>query len=146
MNAHRRIPSRRIAFLLAAGNRLVACLLCGAAFTSRLQAQNPVQRVFTACTTSGDVYTERQVQAAARFIGDSTRSPRPARARPTSPNVIGFVTDTLGVPERGSFSPVRAADSELVRRAAQEYTRWRFTPAMATGCRVRQLVVVALQE
>jgi hypothetical protein len=125
--------------------RTFVIAMCAIGVGVRLEAQNPVQPIFAHCSAPTDVFTELQVQRAARLVADSLRSPRPTAARSDSPNVITFIVDTLGVPERSSLSRVRTSDSALVERAASGFVRWRFSPAVASGCRVRQRVVVAVQ-
>lgn len=117
---------------------------CMALCASRLQAQNPVQPVFANCPAPADLFSETQVQQAAHWLPDSARSPRPTMSGRGAPTVVSFVVDTLGVPERSGFARVRGTDSLLVERARSEFVRWRFTPALATGCKVRQRVVTAV--
>lgn len=112
---------------------------------SALNAQTPVQPAFAVCPPSMDIFSQRQVQVSARLIGDSSALRRVGAARPDSPNVVQLVVDTLGLPERGSFKAVRVQDSTLLRAAAIDVMRWRFTPAVASGCKVRERIVLALR-
>ncbi len=113
---------------------------------SRVRAQNPVQPVFTDCVTASTwTASERQVTFPARFIGDTTVSPQPQPRQVTSRDVVEFIVDTLGVPSPETFRVVMQSDSLLVERAHAQVRRWRFTPAVASGCKVRQRVTVALR-
>jgi hypothetical protein len=40
---------------------------------------------------------------------------------------------------------LRLSDSSLVRRAQNSIGRWRYEPARASDCHVRQLVIAALR-
>ncbi|MGH7617419.1 MAG: hypothetical protein ACREPM_09345 [Gemmatimonadaceae bacterium] len=123
-----------------------ASLLIIAASASPLLSQSPVQTVFSACPVTSHVFTEREVQVAAKPIGDSSRSPRPIIGRSTDSNTIAFVVDTLGVPETASLVRVHLADTLLWTRVERAYRDWRFEPAMASGCKVRQRVVAAIKQ
>ncbi len=120
---------------------VVLCLIIAPV---RSFAQRPVQGVFTACPTGLPLFTEASVQSSARFVADSSVRPRPTPAGPKSVNVVRFVVDTAGRVEGQTFVAVRLADSALFRRAQNSIGRWRFEPARASGCHVRQLVTAAL--
>lgn len=119
-------------------------LACVAAGPSTAKAQNPVQSVFTACPNPARVFRATEVQVTAHFMSDSTRSPRPSVADRQSPNVVQFVVDTLGVPDLGTLKWIRVTDSLLVRQAAATIGAWRYRPAIATACKVRQLVLTGV--
>jgi len=126
--------------------KLVCALVAVSLGAARAAAQNPVQASFTSCpTAASQVATERQVQFPAQWIGDTTSSPKPGRADATSPNVVQFVVDTLGLPDTTTWRAIKHADSALVARAKARVAAWRYTPAMASGCRVKQLLTVALR-
>jgi hypothetical protein len=90
------------------------------------------------------VFRASEVQVTARFISDSTRSPRPSAAERQSPNVVQFVVDTLGAPDLRTLKWIHVTDSLLVRQAAATVGRWRYSPAVATACKVRQLVLTGV--
>lgn len=125
--------------------RALAVAACTTAVAGALGAQSPVQTVFAQCPSTTTIFSERQVQVAARFLADSSRSPRPATADPKSPNVVAFVVDTLGRPEPATLTRVRVTDSALVQRAAVGISEWRYSPAVASGCKVRERVVAAVR-
>ena len=110
------------------------------------RAQNPVQTTFATCPAPSAIYSARQVQQPARLISDSLRLPRLSPDTAHARDIVSFVVDTLGVPERATFANVRAADSALVQRAGARLATWRFSPAVATGCKVRQRVVVSVTD
>ena len=108
-------------------------------------AQNPVQPIFTMCPTSTRVYSAREVQVAARPLADSIASIQIVASPPRSAaNTIAFVVDTLGLPEANSLAALHIADSTLWHRAEAEFRQWRFQPARASGCKVRQRVVAVI--
>jgi hypothetical protein len=107
-------------------------------------AQNPVQPIFATCPPVTRVYSAREVQVAAKPRADSTRMLRIVISPHAGANMIAFVVDTLGVPEQNSIAALQIADSSLWRQAQVEFRRWRFEPARASGCRVRQRVVAAV--
>jgi hypothetical protein len=108
-------------------------------------AQNPVQPIFTGCATSTRIYSAREVQVAVRPLADSIASLRIVVSPPrSSANTITFVVDTLGLAESNSLAPVQIADSTLWHRAQTEFQRWRFQPARASGCKVRQRVTAVM--
>jgi hypothetical protein len=125
---------------LHAGVFALALALCG----RRLSAQNPVQSAFVVCPTGAPVFSVRQVQTPARLLRDSSRSPEIQPAPVDAPNVVSFIVDTAGVPERASVTRVRVADSTLVDHAIRNLSSWRYRPAIASGCKVRQRVEVAV--
>lgn len=106
-----------------------------------LSAQNPVQPTFAVC--SSRPMSAIQVQTPVRFIGDSMRSPRPDSG--AGANVVQFVVDTSGVPDARTFELRRVADSVLVAGVRRDLVLWRFTPAIASGCKVPQIVVTAVR-
>ena len=115
-----------------------------ALLAARARSQNPIQTIFTTCPPSNWVATERQVTFPARLIGDSNGAPakRPVQNARDS---VAFVVDTLGVPDTGTIRILPQRDSLLASRARADVGRWRFTPAIASGCRVRQRVAVPYQ-
>jgi hypothetical protein len=125
--------------------RLVMASLLVVACASSIRAQNPVQPVFTACPAPADVYSALQVQVAAKRIVDSTTSPRLVATQPGDAKTIAFTVDTLGVPEAGSLVRLGLADTPLWNQVAAAYRKWRFRPARASGCKVRQRVVTAVE-
>jgi hypothetical protein len=108
-------------------------------------AQHPVQPVFVLCPTGSPLFTERGVQVPAQFLPDSGVRPSPAPPESKSENVVRFVVDTTGRVEARTFVALRLGDSSLVRRAQNNIGRWRYEPARASGCHVRQLVIAALR-
>jgi hypothetical protein len=127
----------RLRFKLAA-----LCLIIGPV---RAFAQDPVQPVFRLCPTGSPLFTERGVQVPAQFLPDSGVRPSPAPPESKSANVVRFVVDTTGRVEARTFVALRLSDSSLVRRAQNSIGRWRYEPARASGCHVRQLVIAALR-
>jgi hypothetical protein len=125
--------------------RMVVAALLVSALAVSAKAQDPVQRVLTLCPTSGRVVSEREAGFAARFLSDSTASPRPTVTTRQSTDVVQFVVDTLGNPNPRTFKVVRATDSALVKQAELSLRRWHYSPAVATGCKVPQEVVTAVR-
>jgi hypothetical protein len=123
----------------------LVAVACVALAAGRLPGQNPAQTVFAACPSSSTVFSERAVQVPAKFVGDTTISPAPVLRTAATRSVVSFVVDTLGVPERSSLVAVNSTDTTLVAMLAPQLSRWRFSPALASGCRVRQRVVTAVR-
>jgi hypothetical protein len=100
------------------------------------------------CSQQGAPYFEFQVEVPARFIPDSTVSPRPAGAPGVRgddlPALVQFVVDTAGVPDTRSYKILVGRDAQLVAAGRDVLTRWRFVPARLGGCPVRQLVQTPL--
>jgi hypothetical protein len=117
------------------------CLVVG---LRRSSAQQPVQPVFELCPTGLPVFTTNAVQVPARFVADSSVRPRPVLTRSDSSNMVRFVVDTTGRVEPQTFQGLRVTDSSLFRRAQNNIGRWRYEPARASGCRVRQVVIASL--
>ena len=117
------------------------CLVFGSLKTS---AQRPVQPVFAQCPTGLPLFTQAEVQVPAKFVGDSSVRPRPVSTRRDSANVVRFVVDTTGRIEPKTLVGLRVADSSVFRRAQNTIGRWRYEPARASGCRVRQVVIASL--
>ena len=108
----------------------------------RSEAQNPVQPIFAACGTSNWVATERQVTVPARLLRDSAASPE-GKLREGNPRIVfQFVVDTLGVPDTATVRMIPKEDAAVAERAKRDIGKWRYTPAIATGCKVRQVVTV----
>lgn len=124
--------------------RIKLAALIVVAGSLRLAAQQPVQPVFAQCPTGLPLFTEVSVQVPARLLPDSGVHPRPVSTRRDSANVIRFVVDTMGRVEPESLRGVRISDSSLFRRAQGSAGRWRYVPARASGCRVRQVVTASL--
>jgi hypothetical protein len=127
--------------MYAAPTAAVLCLLVGAL---RASAQQPVQTVFAQCPTGLPLFTEDAVQVPARFVSDTSLRPSPVATRRDSANVVRFVVDTTGRVEPQSLRAVRVTDSAVFRRAQNNIGRWRYEPARASGCRVRQVVTASL--
>jgi hypothetical protein len=119
------------------------CLVVG---LRRSSAQQPVQPVFGPCPTGLPLFTTNSVQVPARFVADSSVRPRPVLTRSDSANLVRFVVDTAGRVEPQTFEGPRVTDSSLFRRAQNNIGRWRYEPARASGCRVRQVVVASLSR
>lgn len=117
------------------------CLVIGSV---RVPAQLPVQSAFVQCPTGLPLFTEASVQTPARFVADSSVRPTPVSIRHDSANVVRFVVDTNGRVEPQTFYGLRVTDSSMFRRAQNNIGRWRYEPARASGCRVRQIVMAAL--
>ncbi len=117
------------------------CLVVGSLRTS---AQSPVQAVFAPCPTGLPLFTEASVQVPARLVADSTVRPRPVSTQRDSANVVSFVVDTTGRVEPSTLVALHVADSSLFRRVQNNIGRWRYEPARASGCRVRQVVIVSI--
>ena len=86
-----------------------------------------------------------QVDVPARFIGDTTRIPRPdvsiriVRGDDNSA-LVQFVVDTLGVPVATSLRMLITPPALTKDVVDEAIVSWRYTSAMARGCRVKQLV------
>ncbi len=121
----------------------LAASLAVAVSSSVLQAQNPVQASFVSCPVSAHVYSGREAQVAAKPVVDSAMTLRPVVGDSAEAN-IAFTVDTLGIPEAQSLVRLRLPDPLLWSRVEAAYRRWRFQPAMASGCKVRQRVVATV--
>lgn len=115
---------------------------------SRLSAQNPAATIFTACPSPADVFNARQVQVQAKPIADSA-SARPVdivvlAAGSRTPATVALTVDTLGRVEPGSLVRLSSADTLAWRAAESSYHTWRFRPAVASGCKVRQRVLAVV--
>jgi len=124
---------------------LVVASLWSPLSPSSLWAQNPVQSVLAACPASAHVFSEREVQVVAKLVVDSTMALRPVVTRVVDTNSIAFTVDTSGVPEAGSLVRLRLADTMMWNRVEVAYRKWRFEPAIASGCKVRQRVVATVK-
>ena len=74
------------------------------------------------------------------WIPDSTLAVHPVVTPDLTASLLQFVVDTAGVPEAASFHPLKVTDTAIVAEARRSFARWRFTPAVVTGCKVRQLM------
>ena len=84
---------------------------------------------------------EHQVDKTVEFITDTTIGAVPTMDFPTEPeNLAQFVVDTLGRPDSLSLKFLKVRDPSIVRAVARVIRSWRFTPAMAGGRKVCQLV------
>ncbi len=124
--------------------RLEFTVVCLAGMSLRASAQLPVQSVFADCPPGLPVFKEAAVQVPAKFLPDPTVRPIPVKAQLDSANVVRFVVDTTGTVDPKTFVGLHVADSAIFRRAQNNMGRWRFEPARASGCRVRQFVVASL--
>ncbi len=91
-----------------------------------------------------------QVEVPARFIGDSTRIPRPDVAirvarGDTNSALVQFVVDTLGVSVVTSLKMLITPSALTKDVVDAAIISWRYTPAMLRGCRVPQLVQTPLR-
>ena len=86
------------------------------------------------------VYFSFQVEQPASWIVDSTLEVHPLPDSRRPPNLVQFVIDTAGVPRPLTFKVLKVTDSALVLEARRSLAKWRFTPAVLSGCRVAQLV------
>jgi len=109
---------------------LIGAILCAPAL-ARAQSH--------ACADS-TVHFEFQTSAPARWLPDSTAGVHPTSAVRSPSNVVQFIVDTLGTPQPSTFKVLKVSDSTVIREAQRSVARWRFSPAMLNGCRVRQLV------
>lgn len=114
---------------------LVGCLVAAA---PNVRAQN--------CRPPDHPYFEFQVTQPARFLGDTAARPRPAadrfaaRAGDASAFIVQFVVDSTGRPEAGSMKVLQAPSAVAADSVRAGFTAWQFSPAVASGCRVPQLV------
>jgi hypothetical protein len=76
----------------------------------------------------------------ARWIVDTALAVHPTPAVRNPPNMVQFVVDTSGVPVVRTFRPLKVTDAVLVEEARRSLSQWRFTPAIRSGCTVRQLI------
>jgi hypothetical protein len=65
---------------------------------------------------------------------------KPLATSAHSPTVVEFVVDTLGVPDLRTLLAKRGTDSLTIKQASQTVARLRYTPAVASGCKVPQRV------
>jgi hypothetical protein len=114
----------------------VGLVLC----VSASNAQSPVQSIFATCPTPARVYSALQVQTPAKLIPDSSGSQRSGAKPSQSANVVEFVVDTLGVPDTRTLKAHGVADTLDLKRAARAISGWRYSPAIASGCKVPQRV------
>jgi hypothetical protein len=92
------------------------------------------------------VYFEFQVSAQAVWIPDTVAAVHPRAPVRDAANLIQFVVDTLGVPQVRTFRAIKIADSALVFDARRALERWRYSPGLRNGCRVRQLVQTTIER
>lgn len=120
----------------------VAAALASSAAAARASGQ--------ACVAPTNPLFEFQVDRPAAYVGDTTRTPRPARERFVRARehpevlVVQFVVDTAGVAEPRSFRVLQAPSTAAADSARAALPAWRFTPAVQRGCRVPQLVQTAI--
>jgi hypothetical protein len=57
---------------------------------------------------------------------------------------VQFIVDSLGMADTASLKLIRAPSAALAATTKRAMRHWRFTPAMAAGCRVSQLTQVVL--
>lgn len=81
-----------------------------------------------------------QVDAQARFIGDSTLAVHPTPTTPNPANLVQFVVDSAGAVVPGTFKALKTSDMGLIQLARETLQQWHFTPAKVAACPVRQLV------
>jgi hypothetical protein len=92
-----------------------------------------------------------QVDQEARFIGDTTRIPRPdvrlTERQPVSDSfaLVQFMIDTTGTPIVSSGRMLRLPTGLARDSVVAAMPGWRFTPAIAKGCKVPQLVQTPLR-
>ena len=97
------------------------------------------------------VWFDFQVDKAARFIGDTTRLPRPDASiherQPYSESfaLVQFVIDSTGKPDVSSGKMLVSPKGLVQDSVAAAMRGWRFTPAIAKGCKVPQLVQTPLR-
>lgn len=92
-----------------------------------------------------DVYFEFQVNRPAVYIESDTKSSHPVSSSASTVArgtglLVQFVVDTLGKPDRRSFTILRAPNDAAARAARDAFPGWRFLPATFHGCKVPQLV------
>lgn len=106
-----------------------------------------------ACERWGGTFYDFQVDRKAAYAGDTTLIPRPVDVAPSgSANAfrilfVQMVVDTGGRPVSSSLKVIVGGDSTSAKQVGEVLDRWQFTPAMAHGCKVQQLVqtrVIAL--
>jgi hypothetical protein len=96
--------------------------------------------------TGGTVWFESQVDSAARFIQEGALIPHPVEsstARKSNSSdfaLVQFVVDTTGVPNVKSFRILAQPEGMIADSVTAAVARWRFHAAMASGCRVPQLI------
>jgi hypothetical protein len=102
---------------------------------------------------SGAPWFEFQVEVPAVFIADSAKVPFPdaslnrGRGQELPPDfaLVQVVVDTLGVPELTTLKMLRLPNGLTIETVAAAAATWRFRPAKASGCTVRQVVQSALR-
>jgi hypothetical protein len=81
-----------------------------------------------------------QVDAQARFTGDSTLSVHPTPTTRNPANLVQFVVDSTGEVVLDTFKALKTSDHALVQRASESLNQWHYTPATLGGCHVRQVI------
>jgi hypothetical protein len=97
-------------------------------------------RAQSAACADSTVHFEYQTSPPARWLPDSAVAVHPTPEVRNPPNLVQFVVDTLGVPQRSTFKVLKVSDSTIVLEARRSLAQWRFSPATLNGCRVKQLV------
>jgi hypothetical protein len=106
------------------------------------------------CTPPEHPYFEYQVERPARFTGDTAVRPRPiAPGRSLSDQkanpptlLVSFVVDSLGAIDSRSIHLLRSPSKDATAAVIAAVPSWTFKPAMASGCRVAQLVMVEVER
>lgn len=97
-------------------------------------------------------FFEFQVDEPAVFVADSAVRPRPMQERrlgttfDSTAFLVQFVVDTLGRPDARSLQVLRKPPGASIEPVQVVIDRWRFRPAVARGCKVRQLVQALLER
>lgn len=115
------------------------CALLGLASVST--AQGP-------CAPNSIPLFDFQLGAPAAFLsGDTTRvTIEPSRRSSGSQDIVQFVVDTNGLPQRRSLKIIQSRDTALVEAFRAAIAAWRFTPARSRdGCKASQGMIAGVR-
>ena len=116
-----------------------------------LMGAAPAPALAQICTPPAHPMFEFQVEHPARYTGDKSISPRPARDQMaavrahTDTLLVQFVVDTLGDPIAPTLKFLRSRNTLDRDMVSAVLARWHFSPAMFEGCRVPQLVQTSVE-
>lgn len=102
-------------------------------------------------TPNAPAWFDFQVDRPARFAKTAATLPRPdaslAERPPYSADfaLVQFVVDTTGVPAERTLKILMRPSGLSVDAIKAALPRWRYTPAVARGCKVSQLVQTPLK-
>jgi len=81
-----------------------------------------------------------------RHNGPRTRPRFVARVDDPSAFIVSFVVDTLGIPEARSLKVLHAPSEAAAVELRVAFPSWRFSSAIANGCRVPQVLQTSVER